>query len=282
MGMALGGPERELMTVINTNVSALRAQNNSRVAERSQSQAMERLSSGKRINSAKDDAAGLAIATRMDANVRGLNQAVRNANDGISLAQTAEGAMGGISNILVRMRELAVQSANGTNSTTDRGAIQTEVTALLAQIGDIATRTTFNGTALLGGSASIDIQTGTASGETVNIAIGNLTATGLAVGAVDLSTAGGAGTALGLLDTAIQTVATQRANLGAQQNRLESTVDNLTSTVTNLSAAKSRIEDTDFSAESTKLAAAGILAQASTAMLAQANQSQQGVMNLLR
>ena len=157
------------MTVINTNVSALRAQNNSRVAERAQSQAMERLSSGKRINSAKDDAAGLAIATRMDANVRGLNQAVRNANDGISLAQTAEGAMGNISNILVRMRELAVQSANGTNGTTDRTAIQTEVTALLSQIGDIATRTTFNGTNLLSGGASIDIQTGTASGQTVKL-----------------------------------------------------------------------------------------------------------------
>ncbi|WP_332817024.1 flagellin N-terminal helical domain-containing protein [Sphingopyxis sp.] len=270
------------MTVINTNVSALRAQNNSRVAERSQSQAMERLSSGKRINSAKDDAAGLAIATRMDASVRGLNQAVRNANDGISLAQTAEGAMGGISNILVRMRELAVQSANGTNAATDRTAIQTEVTALLSQIGDIATRTTFNGTNLLSGGASIDIQTGTASGQTVNIAIGDLTATGLAVDTVDLSTAAGAATALGLLDTGIQTVATQRANLGAQQNRLESAVDNLTSTVTNLAAAKSRIEDTDFSAESTKLAAASILSQASTAMLAQANQSQQGVMNLLR
>jgi flagellin len=280
--MAIEAGKEQPMTVINTNVSALRAQNNSRVAERAQSQAMERLSSGKRINSAKDDAAGLAIATRMDASVRGLTQAVRNANDGISLAQTAEGAMGGISNILVRMRELAVQSANGTNATTDRTAIQTEVTALIAQIGDIATRTTFNGTNLLSGGASIDIQTGTASGQTVNIAIGDLTATGLAVAAVDLSTAAGAATALGLLDTGIQTVATQRANLGAQQNRLESAVDNLTSTVTNLAAAKSRIEDTDFSAESTKLAAASILSQASTAMLAQANQSQQGVMNLLR
>ena len=227
------------MTVINTNVSALRAQNNSRVANKAQSQAMERLSSGKRINSAKDDAAGLAIATRMDANVRGLNQAVRNANDGISLSQTAEGAMGNISNILVRMRELAVQSANGTNGTTDRAAVQTEVTALIAQIGDIANRTTFNGTKLLDGSATTT-------------------------------------------PIAIQTVATQRANLGAQQNRLESAVDNLTSTVTNLAAAKSRIEDTDFSAESTKLAAAQILSQASTAMLAQANQSAQGVMNLLR
>ena len=284
------------MTVINTNVSALRAQNNSRVASKAQSQAMERLSSGKRINSAKDDAAGLAIATRMDANVRGLNQAVRNANDGISLSQTAEGAMGNISNILVRMRELAVQSANGTNGTTDRTAIQTEVTALIAQIGDIASRTTFNGTNLLSGGTSIAIQTGVNSGESVTITIADLRASSLGRAAaagppvvtaalvedIDLSDVAGASDALSVLDAAIQTVATQRANLGAQQNRLEATVDNLTSTVTNLADAKSRIEDADFSAESTKLAAAGILSQASTAMLAQANQSQQGVMNLLR
>ncbi|SKB41552.1 flagellin N-terminal helical domain-containing protein [Sphingopyxis flava] len=281
------------MTVINTNVSALRAQNNSRVANRMQSQAMERLSSGKRINSAKDDAAGLAIATRMDANVRGLNQAVRNANDGISLAQTAEGAMGNISNILVRMRELAVQAANGTLGDDDRAAIQTEVTALVSQIDDIASRTTFNGTDLLKGDATdptdpvtISIQTGLNDGETVDVSIKALTAEALGVhdgtDPIDLSTASSASTALATLDTAIQTVATERANLGAQQNRLEATVDNLTSTVTNLADAKSRIEDADFSAESTKLAAAGILAQASTAMLAQANQSQQGVMNLLR
>jgi flagellin len=270
------------MTVINTNVSALRAQNNSRVANRMQSEAMERLSSGKRINSAKDDAAGLAIATRMDASVRGLNQAVRNANDGISLAQTAEGAMGGISNILVRMRELAMQASTGTLTDDDRDAVQTEVTALIEQIGDIATRTTFNGTALLDGTADIDIQTGLDTGQVVNIAIEDLQAAALAVDDLDLSTATDASAALATLDTAIQTVATQRANLGAQQNRLEATVDNLTSTVVNLSDAKSRIEDADFSAESTKLAAAGILSQASTAMLAQANQSQQGVMNLLR
>lgn len=270
------------MTVINTNVSALRAQNNSRVAGRMQSEAMERLSSGKRINSAKDDAAGLAIATRMDASVRGLNQAVRNANDGISLSQTAEGAMGGISNMLVRMRELAVQASNGTLGDDDRTAIQTEVTALIAQIDDVATRTTFNGTALLDGTADIDIQTGLNDGEVVNIAIADMQSAGLGVDGLDFSTAAGASGALATLDTAIQTVATERANLGAQQNRLEATVDNLTSTVVNLADAKSRIEDTDFSAESTKLAAAGILAQASTAMLAQANQSQQGVMNLLR
>lgn len=270
------------MTVINTNTSALRAQNSSRMANQMLGTAMERLSSGKRINSAKDDAAGLSIATRMDAKVRGLNQAVRNSNDGISLAQTAEGAMGEISNILVRMRELAVQSANGTSGTNDRTALQTEVTALVSQIGDIASRTDFNGTKLLDGTAAINIQTGTNSGETVAITIGDLQAAGLGVATVDISTSAGASTALTALDTAIQTVATSRAGLGATQNRLEATVNNLTSTVTNLTEAKSRIEDADFSAESTKLASAQILSQASTAMLAQANQSQQGVLNLLR
>lgn len=274
------------MTVINTNVSALRAQNNSRVASQMQSQAMERLSSGKRINAAKDDAAGLAIATRMDANARGLTQAIRNANDGISLAQTADSAAGSISDILVRMRELALQASTGTNGTTDRAAVQTEVAALISQIGDVASRTTFNGNTLINGgtstTAGFDIQTGLNATEVVNIRIANLNATGLGVATLDFSTAAGATGALATLDTAIQTVATERANLGAQQNRLSSAVDNLTSGVTNLAESKSRIEDADFSVESTNLAAAGILAQASTAMLAQANQSSQGVMNLLR
>jgi flagellin len=272
------------MTVINTNVSALRAQNNSRVANNMQSQAMERLSSGKRINSAKDDAAGLAIATRMDASARGLTQAIRNANDGISLAQTADSAAGSIADILVRMRDLAMQASTGTLGDDDREAIQTEVTALISQIGDVATRTTFNGNSLLDGSvaAGFDIQTGLDDGQVVNITVADLQADALGVDALDFSTAAGASGALATLDTAIQTVATERANLGAQQNRLTSAVDNLTSTVTNLSESKSRIEDADFSVESTNLAAAGILAQASTAMLAQANQSQQGVMNLLR
>ena len=270
------------MTVINTNVSALRAQNASRMANRDLGQAMERLSSGKRINAAKDDAAGLAISTRMEAKVRGLNQAVRNANDGISLAQTAEGAMGEISNILVRMRELAVQSANGTAAASDRTAIDAEADALVAQIGDITSRTDFNGTVLIDAAKTISIQTGVESGETVDIALVAMTAAGLGIAAVDLTTAAGAGTALNLLDTAIDTVATQRANIGAVQNRLDATVNNLTSTATNLTESKSRIQDADFSAESTKLASAQILSQASTAMLAQANQSQQGVLNLLR
>lgn len=270
------------MTVINTNVSALRAQNASRVADKASGQAMERLSSGKRINSAKDDAAGLAVATRMDAKVRGLTQAIRNANDGISLAQTAEGGMGEISNILVRMRELSVQAANGTTATSDRAAIQTEVTTLLSQIGDIASRTDFNGNNLLGAAGTFAIQTGVDTGQTVSIAMTAMTAAGLGVAAVDMSTTAGASTAMGLISTAIDTVATQRATVGAAQNRLEASVNNLTSSVTNLTEAKSRIEDADFSVESTKLASAQILSQASTAMLAQANQSQQGVLNLLR
>jgi flagellin len=271
------------MTVINTNVSALRAQNGSRMANKELETAMSRLSSGKRINSAKDDAAGLAIATRMNANVKGFSQAIRNANDGISLAQTAEGGLAETSNILVRMRELAVQSANGTNATTDRTAVQAEVTELLAQIGDISSRTTFNGTSLLNSATtSIAIQTGVATGQTVSINIGDMTATGLGVNAVDLSTAAGASSALATLDTAINTVAGQRASLGAVQNRLDSTVNNLTASVENLSASKSRIEDADYSVETTNLASAQILSQASTAMLAQANQSQQGVLNLLR
>lgn len=270
------------MTVINTNVSALRSQNSSRIADNMRGTAMERLSSGKRINSAKDDAAGLAIATRMDAKVRGLGQAIRNANDGISLSQTAEGAMGEISNILVRMRELSVQAANGTAAASDRTAIQTEVTALLGQVGDIATRTDFNGVNLFDAAGTFKIQTGVDTGQTVDIAFVSMNATGLGVNTVDMSTAAGASTAMGAISTAIDTVATQRANLGASQNRLEATVNNLTSTSTNLMAAKSRIEDADFSQESTKLAAAQILSQASTAMLAQANQSQQGVMALLR
>jgi flagellin len=275
------------MTTINTNVSALRAQNSSRIANKSRDTAIERLSSGKRINSARDDAAGLSISTRTDARVRGLNQAVRNSNDGISLAQTAEGAAGEISNILVRVRELAVQSANGTSTTEDRAAIQLEVDALVTQVDDIANRTDFNGQKLLDGSKAtaanaVKIQTGIDTGQTVDITIGDLRSTGLGIAAVDLSTSTGASAALGVLDTAIQTVSTERSNLGAQQNRLDATVNNLTSNVINLTESSSRIKDADFSVESTNLASAQILAQASNALLAQANQSQQGVLQLLQ
>ncbi|MBO9575989.1 MAG: flagellin FliC [Sphingobium sp.] len=277
------------MTVIASNVSALRAQNSTTAANAGLQQAMERLSTGKRINSAKDDAAGLAIATKMTAEIRGLNAASRNANDGISLTQVAEGAMGQVSNILQRMRELAVQASSGTVSDTDRGGIKKEVDQLKNQIKDIASRTTFNGISLLNGSAtataavSIKIQTGTNANENVEVLIdaANLESLGLDTG-FDVDTQANAESALGKLTTAINTISASRATLGGVQSRLETTVNSLNSQVTNLADARSRIEDADFSVESTALAKNQILSQASTAMLAQANQSQQGVLSLLR
>ncbi len=276
------------MTYIGTNIAAIRSQNGINRATMSLNTAMERLSTGKRINSSKDDAAGLAIASRMTSQVRGLSAAMRNANDGISLAQTAEGSMGEIGNMLQRMRELAIQSSNGTLSTNDRTAVQAEVTELVAQVADIANKTTFNGTKLLDGSATaLTLQTGLNSGDTVTLAIPSVDAddlgtAGLKISAITLATQAGAVASLAAIDAAIDTVNTGRAGLGASQNRLEATVSNLTSTVTNLTESRSRIEDADFSAETTQLAKAQILNQAATAMLAQANQSQQGVLSLIR
>ena len=279
------------MTVIASNVSAIRAQNASTKANLGLSQAMERLSTGKRINTAKDDAAGLAIATKMTSEIRGLSAAMRNANDGISVTQVAEGAMGEVSNILQRMRELAVQASSGTVSDTDRTGIQAEVSQLISQVGNIAGRTSFNGIGLMNGSASLSgggvgtkvtIQVGTNSGETVDVEIETVDATALGIDSIDVSTQSGADSALAVLGTALNDVSAARASLGGIQSRLEATVNNLTSTVTNLTDARSRVEDADFSSESTALAKNQILSQASTAMLAQANQSQQGVLSLLR
>lgn len=269
------------MTVINTNTAALRAQNGSRVANQALQTAMERLSTGKRINSSKDDAAGLAIASSMTSQIRGMNQAIRNANDGISFAQTAEGALNEVTNMLQRIRELAVQSASGTYSDDDRANLQAEVEELGAQIDDIVANTKFNDVAVFGSAdVTVSIQTGSNNGDTTT-----LTVTGFDVSdasASDVSTASGANTALDDVDAALEAVATTRASLGAGQSRLESVVNNLTNSVVNLSDARSRIEDADFSAETTNLAKAQILSQAATAMLAQANQSQSNVLSLLR
>ena len=274
------------MTVINTNISSLRAQNSGRLADMMQATAMARLSSGKRINSAKDDAAGLAIASSMTSSIRGMNVAVRNANDGISLSQTAEGALGEAGNMLQRIRELAVQAANGTYQNSDRDNLQTEVAALQAQMTDVVTNTKFNGNALFSATATattFSIQTGINSGDTTTISIGGLNSVALAyANTVQVDTVSEASTTLGLVDTALTQVANVRANLGANQNRLEASIAVLTANITNLSEARSRIEDTDFSAESSNLAKAQILSQASTAMLAQANQSQQNVLSLLK
>jgi flagellin len=267
------------MTVINTNTAALRAANGSRVANLALQSAMERLSSGKRINSARDDAAGLAIANSMTAQIRGMGQAIRNANDGISFAQTADGALNEVTSMLQRIRELAVQSASGTYSDDDRTNLQAEVTELGAQIDAIISDTTFNGVTAFGSSdVTVDIQTGYGSADQTT-----LTVTGLDVsGASGADISSGDAGVLDDVDDALAAVATTRASLGAGQSRLESIVNNLSNQVTNLSDARSRIEDADFSAESTNLAKAQILSQAATAMLAQANQSQSDVLNLLR
>ena len=275
------------MSVINTNISAIRAANASNSASKMLGMAMERLSTGKRINSAKDDAAGMAIATSMTSAVRGMSQGIRNANDGISLAQTAEGALGEVTNMVQRVRELAVQSASGTyQDATDRAYMQTEVDQLTAQVGQVITNTKFNGVTLFNGStASVKVQTGANAADTVDLTMANLTslaANGGAAGSYNVSTATAANTVLATLDTELNSISSARAGLGAGQNRLESVVNNLTSNVTNLSDARSRIEDADYSAETTAMAKAQILSQASTAMIAQANQSQQNVLSLLR
>ncbi|HEY9552510.1 flagellin [Allosphingosinicella sp.] len=272
------------MTVINTNTSALRAQNGSRVANMQLQTAMERLSTGKRINSAKDDAAGLAIANSMTSQIRGMNQGIRNANDGMSMAQTAEGALGEVGNMLQRIRELAVQAASGTYSTEDKTNLQAEVSELQSQITSILDNTEFNGIKLFDGSAgasgTVTIQTGANAVDTVTLDFADISADYTAALAVNVTAL--TATDLDTLSDAISAVSTTRAELGASQSRLQSTVNNLTSNVANLSDARSRIEDTDFSKETTELAKAQVLSQASTAMLAQANQSSQNVLSLLR
>ncbi|MCI4591570.1 flagellin FliC [Sphingobium sp. BYY-5] len=277
------------MTVIGTNTAALRSANASTSANKALSTAMERLSTGKRINSAKDDAAGLAIASSMTAQIRGMTQGVRNANDGISLAQTAEGALGEVSNMLQRMRELTVQGLNGTNDTKSQANIKSEIDELGKQINDVLSKTEFNGKALFSATApaTITVQAGANDTDTVDITLGqlDLSAVATATGSPLTGTTAAptfTDTDLAAYDTALETVGTKRANLGAVQNRLESTVNNLTNNITNLTDARSRIEDADFSAETTALAKQQILSQASTAMLAQANQSQQGVLRLIQ
>ena len=283
------------MTVIGTNVASLRAANASTSANASLSTAMERLSTGSRINSAKDDAAGLAISNTMTAQIRGMNQGIRNANDGIALAQTAEGALGEVSNMLQRVRELTVQATSGTYSANDKTNLQAEVAALKTQITSTLANTQFNGNKLFDGSAGtagvVKIQAGANASDTINLTLTKLTDNATitavagaagppAVVGVDLTTADN--TALATIDSALTTVNNTRASLGAAQNQMQSAVNNLTTNATNLTSARSQIKDADFSAETTALAKAQILSQASTAMLAQANQSQQGVLKLLQ
>ena len=275
------------MAVINTNISAVRATNASNTANKMLGTAMERLSTGKRINGAKDDAAGLAISTTMTSQIKGMGQGVRNSNDGISLAQTADGALNEVTAMLQRIRELAVQSASGTyQDATDRVYMQSEVDQLTAQVDQIITNTNFNGVQLFDGSVtSITIQAGSDASDQVILDLADLTtlqASGGAAGSYDVSTSTNANTLLATLDSELDSISGARSLLGAGQNRLESVINNLNDNITNLSDARSRILDTDYSAETTAMAKAQILTQASTAMIAQANQAQQNVLSLLK
>ena len=301
------------MPVINTNVAATITSNALAKNERAMGQAMERLSTGQRINSAADDAAGLAISSKMTSQVRGLDQAVRNGNDAISMIQTADGALIEVSNMLQRMRELAVQAATGTNGATDKAALQTEFAALRSQIDSIATGTTWNGEKVFGqtaASVSKGFQVGANAGQQISVtfknfqtadgstaltdadsaffALRNAAATGgttSAISTIDLETTTLLTTpknAIYMVDHALEKLNTERATYGAAINRLEYAVDNLANVSQNTAASRSRILDADYASESTELARTQIIQQAGTAMLAQANQQAQSVLALLK
>ncbi|MCE0731816.1 flagellin FliC [Halomonas sp. G15] len=293
-----------MMSVINTNITALIGQNNLNKSQSSLQTSMERLSSGLRINSAKDDAAGQAIANKMTAQITGMNQASRNANDGISMVQTMEGGLDQINDNLQRIRELAVQGANDTNTTEDRAAIETEINERLAEIDRVAESNNFNGTNLLNNSGSLSIQVGAKTEDSDVITVDTFDATvsgGLGLvsgssgslvasgGSVTFSGSGTSGAAthgdfqklIDTVDAATETLDTNRATLGATLNRFDSVIDNLATTSTNLTEARSRIEDADYAQEVSNMTRANILQQAGTSMLAQANQQPQSVLSLL-
>jgi len=277
---------------VNTNVTSLNAQRNLSGTQSSLSVSMQRLSSGLRVNSAKDDAAGLAISERMSAQVRGMNVAIRNANDGISLAQTAEGALGKVGDSLQRMRELAVQARNGTNGDSDKDSLNKEFQQLSAEITRVLGGTTFNGIAIIGASAGAkDFQIGanTTTNDVITVTTTDMTAdasiTAVTANTVVIdSTTNSASlkTVIDNIDGAIDKVNSERAMYGAAQNRFDSVISNLQTSVENQSAAKSRITDADFASETSNLSRAQILQQAGTAMVAQANQLPQQVLSLLK
>ena len=277
-------------TTINTNMASLSAQRALQSTEGSLSTSMQRLSTGLRINSAKDDAAGLAIAERMTSQVRGMTVATRNANDAISMAQTAEGSLGKVGESLQRMRELAVQSANSTNDTSDRVNLNEEYTALATEVSRVLEGTKFNGKNLLNSAATsmaFQIGTDTDATDRITVALRDMTAgTGMAAAitgaAASIATVGDALITISNLDAAIDEVTSARSNLGSVQNRFESVVANLATSQENITAARGRITDADFAVESANLSRAQVLSQAGNTMLAQANQQPQQVLSLLR
>ena len=278
------------MLSINTNVGALKAASASYSVNKSMETSMQRLSTGKRINSSADDAAGHAIANRMTAEIQGLKQAIRNAADAQSLMGTAEGGIEEIQTMLLRLRELAVQSSNGTNSTADRTALQAEAAQLEAEISRISDNTTFAGQNILDGSLSggltiATFQIGADSGQTITLSIPDMAATAATIEYsvnVTIGAFTNAQSAITELDEALSGVASVRADIASKMNRLDHTIANLDNVVTNLSQAKGRIEDADFAAETANLARTQVLQQASMAMLSQANASKQNILSLFQ
>lgn len=269
---------------VNTNTSALNAQRQLFDVGERLNTSFERLSSGFRINSAADDAAGLQISDRLTSQIQGLNQSVRNANDAISLSQTAEGALGEVTTSLQRIRTLAVQSQNGINSDADRTALQEEVQQLQAEISRISTTTEFGGVNLLDGGFSASFLVGANAGQTISINLSTPNGfgpTGLGVDTADISTAGGASAALTAIDGAISSIGGTRAELGALQNRFQSTIRNLSNISENLSGARAQVRDTDFATETAELTRNQIIQQASVSVLSQANQRPQTALSLL-
>lgn len=280
----LAHSRRKNIMIINHNIAALNTHRQLGAASNAQSKSMEKLASGLRINKAGDDAAGLAISEKMRAQVKGLDMASKNSQDGISLIQTAEGALNETHSILQRMRELAVQGGNDTNTTEDRGQIQKELNQLMSEVDRIANTTEFNTQNLLKGSFAATLQVGANKGQIINFGISGMGADslGLTATAISVGDNSAASSTISVLDKAIETVSTQRANLGALQNRLEHTINNLNTSSENLTAAESRVRDVDMAKEMMEQTRNSILAQASQAMLAQANQQPQGVLQLLR
>ena len=277
-----------MAVVINTNIASLNAQRNLNKSQLGLQRSMQRLSSGLRINSAKDDAAGLAISDRMTSQIRGLNQAARNAQDGISLAQTAEGALVETTNLLQRMRELAVQAANDTNTSDDRASLNAEFSQLQSEIDRIANNTQFNNRGVINGSASagVTFHIGANADQTITLSITRMQASALGSGVdantITISTQVHANSAIGLIDSAISEVDQVRGDLGAVMNRLESTIANLSNVSENLSASRSRILDADIAQETSLMTKNSILQQAGVSVLAQANQSTQLALGLLQ
>ena len=268
--------------VVQHNLSAMNTNRQLSGVQSAQSKSTEKLSSGYRINRAGDDAAGLSISEKMRSQIRGLNKASSNAQDGISLVQVAEGALNETHSILQRMNELATQAANDTNTSTDRTAIQAEIDQLTSEINRIQSTTQFNTMNLLDGTfSSKNLQVGSLSGQSIEISIKNMNASSLGVDALKVSSFASAGSSMDKIQSAINLVSTQRSTLGALQNRLEHTINNLNTTAENTQAAESRIRDVDMATEMVEYSKNNILAQAGQSMLAQANQATQGVLSLL-